>query len=649
LVQSFIKQGRCMLRTPDMSLHGDEEELLRLETCDGTSPSSPTWRLPRFSKALMLAVGLLLCMASTATARLAFHRGSSLGISALLESFQSSSPLDNYRRKISHGENHGNSKKENLVSWNDVMCHALKDKQTLVVRELASRQPGTLRATCSGYSPLEYAIREQPNMVDPLLRAGASVSDRIMVEAACSRKLQEPHFSDSSRSLLMLLLRVGKGNPNAQYNGQTPINCAAEECRSEEVRVLMQAGAYMNTKDQNGYTPFLNALRGGCDSLARQFIAQGADIRVETRAGQNAVQVACQKCMSDAAEVLLQKGIPVDHKDNEGKTALDSAAEHGCVSIASDLLDNPFTNVNEVDNSGQTALFVAIQGRAPESLVTMFLDKGADVNHQDKDGQTPLMIAAKLGKSCSVLVQHGADVAAVDQAGNTALWYAASVGSTTSAAALLEARSDLANQKGAGGKTPFAVACWNTHPEVAQLLREHGADANIKDGYGQEPLNLATQFTMHLNPGQNPVNTPQSISTVDQWTARQQRLLGVLKVLVDAKVNLNIYDFEGFTPLLNLLRFQKNQWGVPAQAEAFSQATQANADFLLEHGANPNMASQQGLITPLAYCAYNGYPTTAQLLLQRGANRFAQNAWGKTALQLCGGGAGQMQVAQMLR
>ena len=625
----------------------DEEVLLRLE--DQTNDlSSQNWRLPRFNKASMLAVGLLLCMASTATARLAGFTGKIEAVALWDEFFDFGSPaLDRYRRQISHQEN-----SKSLVSWQDVMCRALKDDRGRIVRAVARNYPHSLHATCSGYnSPLEYAVHQQQSMVEILLRAGAVVSDKVMVEAACSTRLQnsQDSFGNQDKSLLMMLLRVGNGNPNSQYNGQSPINCAAQNCDSSEVQTLMQAGAYINTKDQQGFTPLLNALQGGCDSLATEFIENDANIQVQTNTGENALQVACQKCMSDAANMLLEKGIPVDQQDNQGRTALDSAAQHGCVSIASALLKNPFTNINEVDNDGQTALFVALESQGPESLVTMFLDKGADVNHQDNNGQTPLMIAAKAGKNCQVLLQHGANVATEDQAGNTALWYAASVGSTTSATSLLEAGSYLSNKPGAGGKTPFAIACWNTHPEVANVLLEHGADPNIKDVHGQEPLSLATQFTMHFNPGQAPVNTPQAVGTVDQWTARQQRLLGLLKVLVDAKVNLNIYDFEGFTPVLNMLRFQKNRWGVPAQAEAFSQAVQANADFLLEHGADPNMASQEGHITPLAFCAYNGFPTTAGVLLQRGANRYAQNAWGKTPIQLCGGGAGQLQVAQMLR
>lgn len=414
--------------------------------------------------------------------------------------------------------------------------------------------------------------------------------------------------------------------------------------------MLLEAGAYVDARDGHGFTPLLDALAGGCDSLAEELINYGADIQVQTDTGENALQVACLKCSENAANSLLQKGIHVDHKDHNGRTALESAAFHGCVGIVSALLDNPFTNVNDADSSGRTALFVALEARGPEAVINMLLDKGADVNHEDNQGMTPLMVAATVGKDCQVLLQHGADVAKVDRAGNTALWYAASAGSALSAGSLLQGGAGpLVNKPGALGKTPLAIACWNTHPEVAQVLVEHGADVNVRDAYGQVPLSLSTQFTKHLNPSDKPVSSPQSIETVDQWTARQHALMGVLKVLVGARVNLDIYDFEGFTPLLNLLRYQKNGWGVPAQAETFSQAAQSNANFLLASGANPNMASRDYHISPLAFCAYNGYPQTAQLLLQRGANKYAKNAAGKTPAQLCGGGAGQLQVAQMLR
>ena len=193
-----------------------------------------------------------------------------------------------------------------------------------------------------------------------------------------------------------------------------------------------------------------------------------------------------------AAEDLLEKGLPVDHKDNQGRTALDSAVQNDCLPIATALLDNPFTNVNEEDNSGQTALFIAVEGSGDQSLLSMLLDKGADVNHQDQSGKTPLMVAALSGRDCNVLLQHGANVATVDHAGNTALWYAASVGSATAASSLLQGGSSVVNQPGEKGKTPFAIACWNTHPEVARILLAHGADPNIKDDYGQNPLNLAT-------------------------------------------------------------------------------------------------------------------------------------------------------------
>ena len=102
----------------------DEEVLLRLE--DQTNDlSSQNWRLPRFNKASMLAVGLLLCMASTATARLAGFSGKIEAVALWDEFFDFGSPdLDSYRRQISHHEN-----SKSLVSWQDVMCSALREER----------------------------------------------------------------------------------------------------------------------------------------------------------------------------------------------------------------------------------------------------------------------------------------------------------------------------------------------------------------------------------------------------------------------------------------------------------------------------------------------------------------------------------------
>lgn len=642
-----------------------EEMLLEDQLDSEGQMRKEQWTKPSFNRALLLlVVGVLVCIVSVATLR--FSNLSSFKASTASRAlwnefmnFGSGNELDRYRRQLSNDDQ--------LVSWHTVLCHAMEDNKVRIVGEVAYRYPGSLQEGCSGYqTPLDYAIHQHSNMVEVLLRAGEFVSDRTMVDVACQHPSWNPGSTWNQQSswnrqnsqsrytgttgLLMLLLQLGNGNANAEWNGKTAITCAAKSCSQSQVEALMTAGAYINTRDGQGFTPLLSALAAGCDSLASEFISHGADIWVETTKGENALQIACLKCMRNAAEDLLQKGLPVDHKDNQGRTALDSAVQNDCLPIATALLDNPFTNVNEEDHSGQTALFLAIQGGGRQSLLNMLLDKGADVNHQDHDGKSPLMVAALSGRDCKVLLRHGANVAMVDQAGNTALWYAASAGSATSASSLLQGGSgSVVNQPGEKGKTPFAIACWNTHAEVARILFAHGADPNSKDDYGQNPLNLATQFTMHLNPAQKPVATPQSISTVDQWTARQRSLLGVLQVLVEAKVNLNTYDFEGFTPLLNLLRFQKNQWGVPAQAAAFSQASQDNANFLLNSGANPNMASRERFITPLAFCAYNGYPSTAQFLLAKGANRYAKNYWGKTPAQLCGGGAGQLQVAQLLR
>eukprot|EP00435_Cladocopium_sp_Y103_P012240 s3598_g3.t1 len=253
----------------------ESEEMLHLEEQldregqmqkeEGTKPS--------FSRALLLLVIGLVCIVSLARARLSnlssfrvFSGTASTASTALWDEFMdfgSGNELDRYRRKVSNDLNGDND--DELVSWHTVLCHAIEDNKVRIVREVARRHPGSLHGGCSAYeTPLDYAIHQRSDMVEVLLWAGEFVSDRTMVDVACHQQSWHPQNAWNQRSpwnqqnpqgeytgttgLLMILLQLGNGNANAKWNGETPITCAAKSCSQSEVQVLMQAGAYINTR-----------------------------------------------------------------------------------------------------------------------------------------------------------------------------------------------------------------------------------------------------------------------------------------------------------------------------------------------------------------------------------------------------------------
>jgi ankyrin repeat protein len=101
-------------------------------------------------------------------------------------------------------------------------------------------------------------------------------------------------------------------------------------------------------------------------------------------------------------------------------------------------------NVNEKGPRGRTALHEAAGAEDPMAgCARLLLARGASPDARDDDGKTPLHEAAWYGRkrAAEVLIDYHADV----------------------------------NAKGIHGETPLGYAGQRDHPDVAALLRLHGA------------------------------------------------------------------------------------------------------------------------------------------------------------------------------
>ncbi|CAM9555167.1 unnamed protein product [Ectocarpus sp. 6 AP-2014] len=161
-------------------------------------------------------------------------------------------------------------------------------------------------------------------------------------------------------------------------------------------------------------------------------------------------------------------------------------------------------SANVPDQSGLSAFLYAC-GQANAELVRILVDAGGDV--LDGDGTiTGLIIAARKGTMGVVqtLLEAGADVCARDSAGGTALHAATLHRHVDVVRVLLEAGSDC-NAIDQGNNTPLHtlasvssgkdggsdVRGRGTGAEVAGLLLEWGASADIKNSKGLTPISAA--------------------------------------------------------------------------------------------------------------------------------------------------------------
>jgi ankyrin repeat protein len=206
-------------------------------------------------------------------------------------------------------------------------------------------------------------------------------------------------------------------------------------------RLLLEKGANLEARDEQGFTPLLFAASYGGTAMVKLFLEKGAKIEARNSSGQTALIGAACNCMSidmpstgDAARLLLAHGADLEARDKKGETALMAAAEWGRVRIVEILLDKGAW-IEARDNKGNTALLIGAHGGGYPTAdgVQMLLDRGASVKARNNNGETALMLAASHDGSeaveiVKILLSHGADARPRDLKGRTALDMAAGWG-----------------------------------------------------------------------------------------------------------------------------------------------------------------------------------------------------------------------------
>jgi ankyrin repeat protein len=144
--------------------------------------------------------------------------------------------------------------------------------------------------------------------------------------------------------------------------------------------------------------------------------------------GNNALNWASKNGITEIVELLLDKGVNSNIKNDRLITPLSYASEKGYVNIVKMLLDKG-ADPNIKDNRGETALIWASQN-GYENIVKMLLDKDADPNTKTITGNNPLYVAAQNGREniVKMLLDKGADPNTKTKKGNTALMVASQNG-----------------------------------------------------------------------------------------------------------------------------------------------------------------------------------------------------------------------------
>jgi ankyrin repeat protein len=405
---------------------------------------------------------------------------------------------------------------------------------------------------------------------------------------------------------------------------------------AEAVGELLQAGA--SPAGAGLLAQALARLHGttAFNALPLDMLERGADPFGPDARDRSPLHLAVVNAQTDVLQALLTRGCDPNSRDREGRTPLFAALEHGPQALPLvRMLIAHGGNPEAADANGETPLGLALEDPAIErwlnwadwrlprrplragdlplaaaagatAAVQRLLELGFAVDTPDPHGATALLHACGAGHRdiASHLLDAGADAALAASNGVTPLGAAVAARRETLVNLLLQ-RGAAVDQRLPNEATALMVAAAMGYPEIVETLLQAGAELEAVDARGRGALHAAAQFGFEHN---------------DSLRARR-----LFDVLLKHGADINRADIEGMTPLLLLL-------GAQLRPGSACDATHIGAlvPVLLEAGARAGHADQRG-VTALHACAMHALLPPARVLLSRGADRNAADAFGRTA------------------
>lgn len=432
----------------------------------------------------------------------------------------------------------------------------------------------------------------------------------------------------------------------------TALTVACRAGMSCAVEILLNAGADIDQKDENGETPAQKAVLAKSFETVKILMhhVSGAEERRRHFAG--ALEPAAASGLADILRFLLQNDIRLDDPDMVEATLLVSASSGGHYDAVATLLEFGAC-VDEIDSGGESALHHAASfGHA--QVVELLLQADSTVDLQDDFRYTALMASTDNDDTACMLMllDHKANIHLSDFEGTTALGYAAFRNRSRHVQILLEHGAHIEAADDAGRTALTFAAGWEQH-EVVKLLIDNGANVNHQSGDQQNtPLMAAARSgslkcaKILLDNGAL-LEAKNSNGNTALFEASESNETEMLRLLIDRGCSMDGKDNEGNTAMLktvNAGHIECLQILIEAGATSgpshhvwelalLLAAEKGNVACLrlLLPKASPNVTNGDGK-TGVMLAVANGHIECARLLLDAKADVDTIDSSGKTAL-----------------
>jgi uncharacterized protein len=257
-------------------------------------------------------------------------------------------------------------------------------------------------------------------------------------------------------------------------------------------------------------------------------------------------------------------------------------------------------------------------------LVKLLLASGAAPDSRTRlRALTPLLMAAESGDAelIETLLKSGAAVDAANDSGTTPLMIAAASGSTVAVTALLAHGADVNAREKTYGQTALFFAAGRNRADVVRLLLSKGADPKVKTTIAKlERVSVGVNGEVLDDKKSTSANERKDASPAGEKSAEDAKAKAEKKTV--EKPDDKVKDAYGFTAADRKKRVYGTQkiGGMTALLVAARDGQKDAVSALIDAGGDINQTSDTDHATPLILALINGHYDLAYFLLQHGAD-----------------------------
>ncbi|HEY3517759.1 MAG TPA: ankyrin repeat domain-containing protein [Gammaproteobacteria bacterium] len=486
-------------------------------------------------------------------------------------------------------------------------------------------------ATAAGQSLLEAAEAGEHEAALAALKAGGDIDARG--PDGTTALIWAAYYGDAE--LVGRLLAAG-ADANAQNEfGASALSEAAIGGYTDVVAALLKGGANADLPNPEGETALMEVARTGNVAAATLLLDAGADVNaIELWGQQSPLMWAAAQKQPAMIKLLISRGADVDARgavrnwerkvireprpkdmNQGGFTPLLYAAREGCIECAKELVAGG-ADLNLPDPHRVTPLVMALMNLHFD-FAAYLIEAGADVNKWDLYGRSPLYMATDTstlpvaGNGSMVVLPSMDKLKAIDVA-RLLIDKGANVN------AQLKRRPPYRNvpQDRGGdsilsqGATPLLRAARAGDTPMVKLLLENGALVDLPSNQGVTPLMAAAgvEFGLRVTRGRNRTD---------------EEVLSTMRALLDAGADINA----------RMLVEPRGE-----SAAHLLVIEQRLSDYSYDYrGRQVPSARAKPHRTALHGAAMKGFTPIVKFLAENGADLYAKDANGATALDLAEG------------